>query len=131
MYSLKFFITSIVSGLLILVLVFLTRQLNLHLLRSKARSRHSSSHLSNGVTVLVCRNSDGECEQVSTSLNEMGMKRVFGVVFNVAGAALRSRPERLSFLVLMISGEHMEQVLNGVVEVIFKVQACDFHTLLV
>ena len=86
------------------------------------------SELSNFLDRFVRWDSVGESHQICARMNERSVQWVFRVVLNVSRTPLWTRPERRTFLVFVVMGEHRQQVLDLVVEELFEVQSCFFDT---
>jgi hypothetical protein len=82
------------------------------------------------LNISVLRDSESESNEVSSSSNELRVKRVMSIIVNWVGCSLRTGPEWLSFLVFGIIGENGLKVLDRVVEVLVKVSSCNVNALI-
>lgn len=92
---------------------------------------NSAGELSHFPLVLVGSDSEREGQQVCTRLDKAGVQRVLRVELNVARASLGSGPEGLTFLVLVVRGEHVEQVLDLMVKVLIEMKSGHLNALLI
>jgi hypothetical protein len=80
-------------------------------------------------SISVLRQVEVESDKIGTSSDELSNKRIIRVIGNGRWASLGSRPEWLTFLILVIFREDMEQVLDAVVVELLEMISSKFNAL--